>query len=211
MTSARAAETSPASPDGLRERKRRRTHDAIQEAALDLFEEQGYESTTIQQIADRAEVAPATLFRYFPSKAELLVGDLNLYLAAVVEELIDRPPEENGLVAIRHAIIEQWAPRVDPTTTARRSRIIASSDLLSGLSYHRGLRWLGELSDALAQRQGVPLGDERCLLITRIALAAMAAGVEGWVAGDFQHDLTDAIAASFDLTAEIFVDLSRQT
>lgn len=193
---------------GLRERKKLRRRVAIEEAALDLFEEQGYEATTVDQIAARAEVATATLFRYFPSKAELLVGENNQQLPAIRQAVLDRPPEENGLVAIRQAILQEWVPAVDPLTTARRARIVATSDLLVGVSYHRGQGWLADLAAALAVRQDVDPSDERCILIARIAMAAMASGVEGWISRGCEGDLADAIDASFDLTLQVFDELT---
>jgi AcrR family transcriptional regulator len=60
---------------GLRERKRQRTLSEIQRVALDLFGRQGYEATTIEQIAEEAEVSPSTVFRYFPTKEDLVLND----------------------------------------------------------------------------------------------------------------------------------------
>jgi len=64
---------SPVRP-GLRQRKKERTRAQVRETALRLFAEQGYEDTTVGQIADAAEVSLSTLFRYFPTKAQLVVS-----------------------------------------------------------------------------------------------------------------------------------------
>ena len=76
----------PVRPDGLRERKKAKTRAAIRQHALRLFREQGYSATTIEQIADAAEVSPATFFRYFPTKEDVVLqDDLDIVTLAALE------------------------------------------------------------------------------------------------------------------------------
>jgi len=65
----------PAVSQGLRERKKARTRASLREHALRLFREQGYQRTTVEQIAAAAEVSPSTFFRYFPTKEDLVLQD----------------------------------------------------------------------------------------------------------------------------------------
>src|ERR1700758_3580511 len=88
-------------PLGLRERKKIKTRHAIRREAFRLFDANGYAATTVEQIADAAEVSPSTFFRYFPAKGSPLPADgLDpLVLAAFKAQ----PPDLSPSQAIRRA------------------------------------------------------------------------------------------------------------
>jgi AcrR family transcriptional regulator len=87
---------------GLRERKKAKMRAAIQRHALRLVREQGYEATTVQQIADAAEVSPSTFFRYFLIKeAVALYDDLDPLFIAAFEA---QPAELSPVQALRRAL-----------------------------------------------------------------------------------------------------------
>ena len=90
---------------GLRERKKQRTRQALATAALRLFAEQGYEETTIADIAAAAEVSPRTFFAYFPSKEDVVFAEIDDRLAEVRERLARRPPGETPLETIRDSVL----------------------------------------------------------------------------------------------------------
>jgi AcrR family transcriptional regulator len=77
---------------GLRERKKQRTKEAIQREAMRLFKRQGYEETTIEQIASAAEISPSTFFNYFPTKEDVVIYDR--YDPMVFEMLLSAPAGE---------------------------------------------------------------------------------------------------------------------
>ena len=79
---------------GLRQRKKDSSRRAIEDAAWDLFSEQGYEETSINDIAERANVAPRTFFRYFPTKEAVLYPQFEELLRLVRDEFRRRPSDE---------------------------------------------------------------------------------------------------------------------
>jgi AcrR family transcriptional regulator len=86
---------------GLRERKKARTRAAIQQHALALFHERGYDATTVDQIAEAAEVSPSTFFRYFPTKEDVVLYDA--YDPALIEAFRAQPAELGPIAAMRAA------------------------------------------------------------------------------------------------------------
>lgn len=92
---------------GLRERKKAKTRAAIQRHALRLFREQGYEATTVEQIAEVAEVSPSTFFRYFPTKEDVVLYDAidPLFIAAFEAQ----PAELSPIQAMRGALHRVFA------------------------------------------------------------------------------------------------------
>jgi AcrR family transcriptional regulator len=90
----------------LRERKKARTRASLREHALRLFREQGYQATTVEQIAAAAEVSPSTFFRYFPTKEDVVLqDDMEVRLLdALARQPADLPP----IPAVRAAMVEAW-------------------------------------------------------------------------------------------------------
>jgi AcrR family transcriptional regulator len=92
---------------GLRERKKARTRAAIREHALRLFREQGYDATTVEQIAEAAEVSPSTFFRYFPTKEDVVLqDDMDLFFMEVFRA---QPAGLSPLAAMRAALRAAFA------------------------------------------------------------------------------------------------------
>jgi AcrR family transcriptional regulator len=87
---------------GLRERKKARTRAEIQAHALRLFHQQGYDATTVAQIIEEAEVSESTFFRYFPTKADVVLFDG--MDALIVRAFRDQPHELGEIHALRVAV-----------------------------------------------------------------------------------------------------------
>src|ERR1700684_2832081 len=104
MSEAPAAEAQPA---GLRERKKARTRAFIREHALRLFREQGHAATTVEQIAEAADVSPSTFLRYFPTKEDVVLKDEMGDLRRYADER--QPAELSPVAAFRAAAAQALA------------------------------------------------------------------------------------------------------
>ena len=89
-----------AAQPGLRQRKKDSSRRAIEDAAWELFAEQGYEETSINDIAERADVAPRTFFRYFPTKEAVMYPQFEELLQAVRDEFHKRPSDEPVITSL---------------------------------------------------------------------------------------------------------------
>ena len=99
--------THDADQPGLRERKKAKTRASIREHALRLFREQGYAATRVEQIAEAAEVSPATFYRYFPTKEDVVLQDDMDVLT--MEALEAQPAGLSPLAAVRGAVVSALA------------------------------------------------------------------------------------------------------
>ncbi|MEV7779892.1 TetR family transcriptional regulator [Kitasatospora sp. NPDC088351] len=107
---------------GLRDRKKARTREAIRTAALDLFEEQGFERTTVDQICRRADVAHRTFFRYYPSKESLLFGwDFG---RQIIDEFAAAPAALGLWEAFWHALTATGGRLEEPAEHTARRRLL---------------------------------------------------------------------------------------
>lgn len=105
---------------GLRERKKAKTRAAVQRHALRLFRAQGYEATTINQIAEAAEISPSTFFRYFPTKEDVVLYDAIDPVAFAA--FAAQPPEVSPIEALRRALREVLAAMSPEEIEEQRER-----------------------------------------------------------------------------------------
>jgi AcrR family transcriptional regulator len=199
--------SSPPKQPNLRERKVMQMRRALQDAALTLFAEQSYDDTTVEQIADRAEASPATFFRYFPSKADVVLNFHDALLPALTEEIARRPAHEGDFMAIKNAIQHVWAVEIDPAFTARLTSVITRSPTLRALSYDMGRGWLIGIGDALARRRGFDHAPEEYLLRARVALVVFSHAVGVWMASNCVRGIGDVIDEQYRAFANILTEI----
>jgi AcrR family transcriptional regulator len=187
-------------PAGLRERKKARTREAIRDHAFRLFAEHGYAATTVEQIAEAAEVSPSTFFRYFPSKEEVaLTDDLDpLFLAAFAAQ----PRELGQIAAIRAAIrtvLESTPADVLERDRARQRLILATPELRARM-LDQSVAAVALIAGAVAERAGRSADD---LAVRAFAGAVVGAALAGLAAtlDDPDADVmerTDAVLAQLE-------------
>jgi AcrR family transcriptional regulator len=162
-------------PPGLRERKKQRTREAILKAALGLFDRQGFNETTIAQIAARADVSPRTVSGYFPAKEDLVFPEQEQAIAALAERLASRPGGELAPHAFRgwiEELMENWRGREE--TLRAQHRVISTTPALQA----RRQLFVARIHELLSEATASDLGAAPDELEPQIASAATTATVE---------------------------------
>jgi AcrR family transcriptional regulator len=145
---------SQAEPYGLRERKKARTREAIQEHALALFAERGYDATTVDAIAAAAEVSPSTFFRYFPTKEDVVLHDR--YDPLLLGAFDAQPPELGVIAALRATMQEVLGslPAEEVERERQRATLILSVPELRARSLDQLASTMAAFASEIAQRAG---------------------------------------------------------
>ena len=161
---------------GLRERKKLETRLRIAEVALELSERNGYEATTVNEIAAAAEVSPRTVFGYFPSKEAIFFGDSEEILDGLDAHLRDRPDGESVAAALRTWLLSIMGERDEKEAVLadRRRRLIDAEAALR--THERGLLERGESTIARAVAEEIGRSDDE--MLPRMVAAATIAALE---------------------------------
>jgi AcrR family transcriptional regulator len=154
---------------GLRERKKARTRTEIQQQALRLFREQGFHATTVEQVAEAAEVSPSTVFRYFPTKDDLAVLDDHLPLAAAITRAFEAQPADVPVMrALRVALRSAFEDLRPDERGARVERDVALLQVPELWTANVSLivRGVGTLGELVARRTGRDPRDPAVLAVS---------------------------------------------
>jgi len=145
----------PARPSSLRERKKARTRAAIRQHALRLFMAQGYTETTVEQIAEAAEVSPATFFRYFPTKEDVVLQD-DFDIVALAE-MEAQEPDVGPIAAFRAAsaaIARQQLTPEDAELFAATTHLTFTVPEVRARAVDELVRTIDQISASIARRYG---------------------------------------------------------
>jgi AcrR family transcriptional regulator len=187
------------SSPGLRERKKQKTRWAIQEHALRLFAEQGYDATTVEQIAAAAEVSPSTFFRYFPTKEDVvLADDYDPLLVAAFEAV----PSDLGPVAAMRQASRSAFGQIDVVEQAKvleRTKLTLSVPALRARSLENFAGTIALLAEPIARRLGRDPSDLGARTLAGACLGAMLVAIFEWVETDGAKPLADLIDEALGL------------
>lgn len=187
-------------PVGLRERKRQQTRATIQAAGLHLFATRGYDATTCEQIAAAAEVSPATFFRYFPTKEDVVLSDD--YDDLILASLHDRPAGESPVQAVRRSLAAalEAVYAADAEVIRERLRLVLSVPALRARLYEQQRATETLLAGELASRMDAAAGDLEVRAVAAAIVATAAVGVEEWAehGGHLPAVVDRALAALHD-------------
>ncbi|WP_433894143.1 TetR family transcriptional regulator [Streptomyces sp. CA-111067] len=173
----------------LRERKKQRTRVALRKEAYRLFAEQGYEATTVDQIAAAADVSPSTFFRYYPTKEDVVLTDE--YDPALSDALRARPPGEPLIAGIRHSLAESLGRLLtaDREDLMLRTRLSFEDPDIRARSMDEVLRSEAAIAEIVAERTGRAADDLEVRCAAAAIIAVSSAIVRHWVEGDGKEDL----------------------
>ena len=197
---------------GLRERKRQRTLSEIQKVALDLFLRQGYEATTIEQIAEEAEVSPSTVFRYFPTKEDLILSDE--YDPLILASIAAGPPGESPVAAVRRAL----AGTFGELNLEEHSDMFARGRLMLGVPELRARLWdslhqnEAVLCEVFSASTGRRADDFELRVAVGAIVGALMTALGDWIEGGGRTDMLELLDRALGLLESgIGAGLSRQS
>ncbi|MFD7230296.1 TetR family transcriptional regulator [Streptomyces sp. NPDC059881] len=192
----------------LWDRSRQIAVQAILDTAVRLFAEQGYEQTTITQIAREAGISQRSLFRYFGTKEDLVCGDQEALGKLLKQTVEQQPAEVSAWDALRAGFEVVLTANHTPERVLQLSRLIFDTPSLHARYIEKRLRWQADLVPVIQARLDtgtrpgpepapapdaapVPALDPRARAIVATVFACVDTATELWTRHDGQLDLAD--------------------
>jgi AcrR family transcriptional regulator len=183
-------------PEGLRERKRRETSYRIAEAGLKAFLANGYDATTLDEIAAAAGISRRTFFHYFKSKDEVLFANLGNYASKAKASILAEPPTGAAIDIARGALLNL-------VSSFQASEMMATAKLMRESKTLRSRRHAGYLQfeqaifDGLCELQPDQARDS-LRLVSLVAIVALRLAVETWQQQNAKHPLAGYVRDAFE-------------
>ena len=171
---------------------------SVQRAALDLFEEFGFEAVSVEEISEASDVSPSTIYRHFGTKERLILWDESD--EAIEKALRKHLGKVAPLAALRCSFVEAYAGLSDEELALQRRRgalIDATPQVYAAMA--------GEFAEARAEIQGAlrqvykkKCPDLAAEMTARVGLQALVAGFESWQRQGAKASLSKCIGQAFD-------------
>ncbi|MEU6185822.1 helix-turn-helix domain-containing protein [Nocardia sp. NPDC047038] len=186
----------------LRERNRLRTREDIATAAMTLFEQQGYDTTTTEQIAKAAGVSIATYFRHFPSKEDVLFADEDQSAAAMVDRVRERADRSVSVAALAEPVAA-FAGDLEDERIFRLTHLVMTNRQLEPRSLRMRLRWERDIARVLAAEQGrgEPSSDD--VLVASLAVTCLSTALRFWDKSKSPSGLSALVRRMFARSADV--------
>ena len=181
-----------------RQRKKTATRDRIRACALRLFREQGYDATTVEQIAAAAGVSHMTFFRYFPAKEDVALSDS--YDPMIAELIAQTPVTQPVIQRIRTVLVEglKQVYDTDRDTMLAQNRLIISTPALRERLWANQIATQQVILQALRDGEHGPHPDFQTKVTVAACLAAATTAVLTWTEDDGVPELPELIERAFD-------------
>lgn len=186
----------PDHPAALRSRTRRAVRAEITAVAMRLFLDRGFDAVTMEQVATETGLSRRSLFRYFNSKEDIVLGDLVDAGVIVKEALEQRPAEEPPWQALRAALESLAAePQRSAERTLAVSRMLASTPSLRARHLEKRMRWQELLVPELHRRLRALADGEVPVLhaeaVVACALTCLDVASQAWTSREGADDLAE--------------------
>ncbi len=188
-----------AQPMSLRERKKRLAQATIEEAALQLFRQKGYEQTSIQDIADAVMMSSRTFFRYFASKEEVLFGPMRAVLSDGLRFLQRVAPNESPLAALRATFVHLASLyQQQQASFLLRYQMAMQTPSVASLYLYALMETEPAMCDALYSHQEAVTHRQKIRFLVAIYMTALRVALEEWLEQEAQGNLVSLLGQYLD-------------
>ena len=179
------------------------SHEEIEAAALELFVSRGFEATSVEDIAVAVGVVRRTIFRYFPSKNDIVWGDFDWVIERLREHLDEGDSLPPAAALRRAAVLSNRYPAEQLPALRVRMTLITTAPALQAHSMLRYAAWRGAVAEWAARRLGAAPDDLLPEVVGQVALGASMAAFSRWVRNP-DEDLERCIDRSYRALGDHF-------
>ncbi|MGC0252391.1 TetR family transcriptional regulator [Pseudactinotalea sp. Z1748] len=181
----------------------------IERRAIELFLEQGFDQTSMAQVAAACEVGRSTLFRYFPAKADIVWRGFDVHLRQLARALEQQPDDRAVMQAVHAAVIEAFAEAVDGADLwLQRFEVQNQSETLRPGIATRWLAWADEISHFVAARTETAPDHPNAAAVGGAVQGAYAGRLRTWLRPeDVNGDAVAAMDVALQPVCEVLTGL----